>query len=51
MRSLRTLDISKNRVTELPKDLCYVRTLETLILDASDMKYPDAGMYLYFIEC
>uniref|UniRef100_A0A8C2D9V0 Leucine rich repeat and sterile alpha motif containing 1 n=1 Tax=Cyprinus carpio TaxID=7962 RepID=A0A8C2D9V0_CYPCA len=44
MSSLRTLDISENSITELPKELANVRTLESLILDAQVMRYPPASV-------
>jgi Leucine-rich repeat (LRR) protein len=46
LSSLRSLDISKNRVTVLPKQLCTVRTLESVALDADQMKYPPRGKLL-----
>ena len=47
MSSLRTLDLSHNHISTLPKELCHVRTLETLLVDASDMHYPPAGNYTH----
>ena len=40
---LRLLDISNNEVTELPRRLACVRTLETLQLDADKFKYPQSS--------
>ena len=45
MQSLRMLDISENHVTVLPKQLCNVRTLETLAIDTQSMVYPSIGLY------
>jgi Leucine-rich repeat (LRR) protein len=46
LKSLRTLDISDNKIVRLSKPFCKVRTLETLILDSEDMLYPPSGKYL-----
>ena len=40
MKSLRMLDIRENRILMLPTELCKLRTLETLSLDALEMSYP-----------
>uniref|UniRef100_A0A673BDS1 RING-type domain-containing protein n=1 Tax=Sphaeramia orbicularis TaxID=375764 RepID=A0A673BDS1_9TELE len=40
LSSLRTLDISDNNITQLPKTLAYIRTLESFTLDAVKMSYP-----------
>jgi len=37
------LDIQENDITTLPQQLCHMRTLETLVVDAHKMKYPSAG--------
>jgi len=46
LRGLRTLDISQNLITSLPKEFCNVRTLDTLILDADRMEFPSTDICL-----
>lgn len=43
LKCLRSLDISDNKITSLPSELCHVRTLETLLLDAAMMTSPSPG--------
>lgn len=43
MKSLRMLDLQENDITVLPRQLCHVRTIETLALDIDKMRYPPAG--------
>jgi len=47
MACLRTLDVSgTNKIYYLPKTMCYVRTLEALILPNPNlMEYPPPSMY------
>ena len=47
LKSLRTLDISDNKIVRLSKQFYKVRTLETLILDSEEMLYPPSGKYLF----
>uniref|UniRef100_A0A665V957 Leucine-rich repeat protein SHOC-2 n=1 Tax=Echeneis naucrates TaxID=173247 RepID=A0A665V957_ECHNA len=42
LSSLRTLDLSDNKITKLPQSLAYIRTLESFTLDAAMMTYPPA---------
>ncbi|XP_071948893.1 uncharacterized protein [Antedon mediterranea] len=45
MKSLRMLDVVGNpKLTKLPLELCYVRTLETLSLDADQFKVPPSSV-------
>ena len=50
LKSLRMLDIRDNRILMLPRELCRVRTLETLNLDALEMSYPAIGKMFVFIN-
>lgn len=43
MKSLRMLDLQENDITMLPRQLCHVRTMETLALDIDKMRYPPPG--------
>jgi len=44
LKCLRTLDISHNKIFTLPKELCEIETLESIILDAAQMQYPSSGL-------
>lgn len=58
--NLKMLDISKNKITNLPKELASLRALEHLVVDVSLMTYPSKGYFytflmfydiLYFLSC
>uniref|UniRef100_A0A8C0J657 Leucine rich repeat and sterile alpha motif containing 1 n=1 Tax=Chelonoidis abingdonii TaxID=106734 RepID=A0A8C0J657_CHEAB len=51
LRSLRTLDVSENLLQKLPQALAHIRTLETLMLDASSMTYPPYDVCSAGTEC
>lgn len=40
LQRLRTLDLSGNQITRLPKELCQLRALETLIVGDNALEYP-----------
>ncbi|XP_061836602.1 E3 ubiquitin-protein ligase LRSAM1 isoform X2 [Nerophis lumbriciformis] len=42
--SLRTLDVSDNLIIQLPKTFAYIRTLESITLDAATMTHPPASV-------
>ena len=48
--SLRSLNISANKINKLPRALCRVRTLETLSLDTGSMHYPHKDVCSQGIE-
>ena len=41
LSSLRSLNISTNKIHKLPVALCHVTVLESLTLDVDKMRYPD----------
>jgi len=48
LKCLRTLDISHNKIFTLPKELCEIETLESIMLDAAQMHYPSSGLLTKF---
>ena len=43
LKCLRSLDVSNNKVFVLPKELCEIETLESIIVDVAQMRYPCSG--------
>ena len=52
LTKLNTLDMRDNpRLTAVPKEMCKVRTLETLLLDEQMMSFPSKGDRLSICIC
>lgn len=51
LRCLRSLDISHNKIFVLPKELCEIETLESIIVDAAQMHYPSSGLLIMHHFC
>jgi len=44
LRCLRSLDISNNKISVLPRELSDIQTLESVIVDVAQMRYPSSGV-------
>ena len=49
LKCLRSLDVSNNKVFVLPKELCEIETLESIIVDVAQMRYPCSGCTSVFL--
>jgi len=49
LRCLRSLDISNNKISVLPEELCEVQTLESIMVDVAQMHHPSSGSRLLLI--